>query len=286
MGQSLAYLRSRHDQVRENRKGCHKTTIADDPEVVCLAATVLPKHGPTGPIIPAGSFFRKSLGAALTTVGINTINCRPFSLRRGGATHHWQVTGDMRRITKAVGARYRPLTSPWTPPQQSWQAALSHHNKSARSPTTLPSIANQAILRQPLSCRLSVIVQIFYSLLRSWLKPSWVAWKLHSSSFGGKAAPRLSAARGAQGWIPSAAGLPEALRVGFLALISPRPTRGWLRQTWLARQAARVRGWAFHQWSRHSWAFHHGADIAGPSIGADIAGPSTNGANIAHLLLL
>jgi hypothetical protein len=96
----------------------------------------------------------------------------------------------------------------------------------------------------------------------------------------------LSAARGAQGWIPSAEGLPEALRVGFLALISPRPTRGWLRQTWLARHAVRVQRWAFHQWSRYSWAFHLGADIAGPPIGADIAGPSTSGADIAHLLLL
>jgi integrase len=82
------------------RKGCREITIADDPEVVCLAAAVLAKHGPTGPIIPAGSFFRKSFGAALTAVGINTMNFRPYSLRREGATHHWQITGDLGKVTE------------------------------------------------------------------------------------------------------------------------------------------------------------------------------------------
>ena len=74
----------------------HEVVSVDDAKLVQWLERALEKLKPGDPIVaqtPQG--FRKLFYGALKVLGLSGYNFKPYSLRRGGATHHYRVKGDI-----------------------------------------------------------------------------------------------------------------------------------------------------------------------------------------------
>ena len=74
----------------------HEVVSVDDAKLIQWLRRVLDKLKPGDPIVaqtPQG--FRKLFYGALKVLGLSGYHFKPYSLRRGGATHHYRVKGDL-----------------------------------------------------------------------------------------------------------------------------------------------------------------------------------------------
>ena len=76
------------------RVGAPEQVIIDDPLAVVLLRTVLDARSPHTPLLDRGLVeFRSVFGMLAARVGAGASGLKPYSIRRGGATHHYVSKG-------------------------------------------------------------------------------------------------------------------------------------------------------------------------------------------------
>ena len=82
------------------RAGIPEHVIIDDLEAVHLLAQVLAGRAKGKALFPRKTpCFRAGFKKLLGKIGADPQRYKPYSLRRGGATHHWHVLGNLSRTT-------------------------------------------------------------------------------------------------------------------------------------------------------------------------------------------
>ena len=68
------------------KRGAVDSVVCDDVDIVRLVAALLRRVAPHAPFIPHAAHFHEFVGQLITAVGVDHLNLRFYSLRRGGAT--------------------------------------------------------------------------------------------------------------------------------------------------------------------------------------------------------
>ena len=111
------------------RAGLAEHVIIDELEGVLLLAQVLAGKAPGKALFPRGmAQFRKSFCRLVKKIGANTNDIKPYSLRRGGATHHWKVLANLSRTTLRGRWRHQPTARIYI---QDGVAMLQEHHLNA-----------------------------------------------------------------------------------------------------------------------------------------------------------
>ena len=91
------------------RAGIAEHVIIDDPEAVLLLGRVL-ANKPAGVQLQRNTAaFRRAFAKLVVRIGASPGRYKPYSLRRGGATHHWRTLGNLGLTT--VRGRWRHQTT-------------------------------------------------------------------------------------------------------------------------------------------------------------------------------
>ena len=91
------------------RAGVAEHVIIDELEAVILLARVLGNAPGGTQLFPRGTAsFRAKFSRLVARIGGNPTRYRPYSLRRGGATHHFQVIGSLSKTCVRGRWRHQP----------------------------------------------------------------------------------------------------------------------------------------------------------------------------------
>ena len=111
------------------RAGTEEHVVIDEAEGVLLLARCLAGRPPGDLLFPRGmAQFRKSFARLVVKVGASPAEIKPYSLRRGGATHHWKVLANLSRTTLRGRWRHQPTARIYI---QDGMAMLQKHHLTA-----------------------------------------------------------------------------------------------------------------------------------------------------------
>ena len=103
--------------------------MIDEAEGVLLLARCLAGKLPGEALFPHGmARFRKTFARLVEKIGANPADVKPYSLRRGGATHHWGVLANLSRTTLRGRWRHQPTARTYI---QDGVAMLQKHKLTA-----------------------------------------------------------------------------------------------------------------------------------------------------------
>jgi len=87
------------DTKTSQRLGADRCVVVDDPHVIALCQIALKGRSKDATLMGLSSYeFRKEFDALLRKTNLEKFDLHPYSLRRGGATHLFQLKESMERI--------------------------------------------------------------------------------------------------------------------------------------------------------------------------------------------